>query len=222
MNIIISISVLLLLLIIGFIVNRNELKSMSFVHNFVAEFFERFIHFAFTKDEKNLENYKWLLGRVDRVQTYLGAGGLALYQPLFEKYVINNYRVIAELVNQLGTSSPPRGIDLETARNLLFRYLANLEVVIDQKKKELYNPLIWFRVGVQYIISFPVSLLHWFGLIEYSKVIDIRNNFIVKIISSIVATVIAIIGIISGSLNIYNNWGLISNWFLSLQHIFSQ
>lgn len=147
----------------------------------------------------------------------MGSGGLALYQPYFEKYLIKNARVIIEIVNKLATSSPPREIDLEMVRNMLFRYIANLEVVIDQKKKEFYNPLIWFRVGIQFIVSIPVSLLHWFGLIEYSKVINIRNNFFLKVVS----TALGIIAFIDGLLNIYNNWGLISRFFTSIIQTFS-
>ena len=57
MTIIISIGVFILLLIIGYLVNRSELKSMSLVYDFVSEFYDKFLNFAFiTKDKTPVED----------------------------------------------------------------------------------------------------------------------------------------------------------------------
>lgn len=103
---------------------------MSFLYNFVSEFLDRYLRSIFTDKEKTPDNYKWLLSRVDIVQSYLGLGGLAEYKPPYENFVIHNYRVITEVINQLGTTIPPHKDDLITVRNLLYRYIKNLEVLI--------------------------------------------------------------------------------------------
>lgn len=217
---IIAISLLIFLMIIGFLIIRKEYRNMLPILNLVKEFLDRYKNYIGSNDRTE-DDYEWLLRRVDRVQRYFGHGGLVEYKPPYSNYVIHNYRIITETVSILGTTASPHIDDLLTVKNMLIRYIDNFEIVIDLKKKELRNPLVWIREGAQFTIALPLSLLNWFGIIEYSRVEKFRNNFIVKIISSIVAFTITLIGIIDGLLNIYTNWPLINKYINYGLDIFS-
>jgi len=61
----------------------------------------------------------------------------------------------------------------------------------------LKNPLIWFREGFREILSVPIFILSWFGIISNRTLNSIKNSLIYKVISGFIALVTLISGIVT-------------------------
>jgi hypothetical protein len=208
---------LVLISLIGLIIIRKELKAIIEKYNFVAEFTNKYQNFISKKSENTSENYDWLLHRVDRVQTYLGSAGLVSYKPPFSNYIIHNYSYVTEVINQLGSTSKPHIDDQLYVRNLLVRFSSNLDVIIDNERKKLTNPILWLRAGIQFVFSLPILILHLFGIFEYSNVLKFRNSNIVKILSSFASLIIILGTLLDALLKIANNWEFITDFISSIK-----
>jgi len=85
--------------------------------------------------------------------------------------------------------------------DILLTYIGYLEKNSEELTKELKNPFVWFREGVRFIVTFPIYLMHWSGLIRYNTYSSISNNIFVKFISfivGIIAFISSIVTIVTG------------------------
>ena len=79
----------------------------------------------------------------------------------------------------------------------LLRYLGHLEELLKDTQKNLRNPIIWFREGFKEIISIPIFLLNWFGIISNKRLSTIKTSVFYKIITGLIALVTLVSGIVT-------------------------
>ena len=68
-------------------------------------------------------------------------------------------------------------------------------------KRKLKNPIIWFKEGFQEIISLPLYILNWFGILSDTGVSKVTTNVIFKFLAGIgglVAFASGVVTIIQG------------------------
>jgi hypothetical protein len=92
-------------------------------------------------------------------------------------------------------------MEISTGNGILLRVIGHFEEVHGQFVKELRNPIKWVKHGVQAVLSIPVVLLNWFGIIDENQASSIQGNRIFKVVSGIFSFVgfaSAIVGLITG------------------------
>ena len=197
---------ILLFFLIGFIklyrIHSRTLKK----HDFACEYRNKFIEFANKYFEQydrwsksgNLDNelYVWLTKNVSKIQSNVGSSGLVSYKPAFQDYIINNYQLIINTIPKF-RDGQVENFDVTSVDDCLLRYIGYIEERDKVTLKNLKNPIIWFRIGFQEIISIPFFILNWFGIFSKRTVNGIMESTFYKILTGIIALVTLLSGIVT-------------------------
>jgi len=210
MTIILIIIGLLLIFVIGFIqVVRNNSKIIR-EHKFALEYREGFVKFAnkYFKGSNNwgetgkLDNelYTWLTKNIYKIQRNVGSFGIMDYTAPYQRFRVPNYEIIINTIPKFKLGNI-ENFDVTYVDDSLLRYIGYIEEQMLDNAKDLKNPIIWFRVGVQIIFSIPLLFLNWFGILSLKNINKFKNNLFYQIstgIMGLVAFVSGIIAIITG------------------------
>lgn len=79
----------------------------------------------------------------------------------------------------------------------ILRYLGYLEERSKATRNKLKNPIIWFRVGFQEIISIPLYIFNWFGIFSKRSVNAIMESSLYKIFNGFTTLIVLISGIVT-------------------------
>lgn len=207
---------IILIPIIGFFYIRVQLDTLNKNLQFSEEFLGKFDKFIQSKGMDDF-SYEWLLRNSGRMQKKLGLIGIAVqYKPPFANYYYTNYQIIINtlpLLRQSIDASSSLAYDYymsiwETLQRFIGEINEEKEIII----KKIKNPLILFFTGVSYILSFPIRVLQWVGIISSSVVTDVEKTSIFKFL----ALLISLIGLIASILEIIDGWDRITQFFPNL------
>ena len=70
-------------------------------------------------------------------------------------------------------------------QNGFLRYFNNLEIILNTYKKHFLNPFTNLKEGIHFILSLPIKLLYWVGLINQNNKNKIENSNFISILSGI-------------------------------------
>jgi hypothetical protein len=97
-------------------------------------------------------------------------------------------------------------------RDALLRYSGGLKEFESDLRRELKNPLIWFREAVRALLSAPLVALRELGVLSPALSSSILGSGLVKVGSG----VIALITLIAALVQILTGWGsvvaLVDKW----------
>jgi hypothetical protein len=197
---------MLFVLMFGFIqVFRRNSRLLSKI-KFTDEYRNKFIQFSNqyfeTYDRFNRsgdvhgELYVWLTMNVNKIQNMVGTFGVMSYKPAFQNYMIHNYYIIINTIPKF-REGPIESFDVNSVDDCLLRYLGHLEELLKNTQKNLRNPIIWFREGFKEIISVPIFLLNWFGIISNKRLSSIKSSVFYKIVTGLIALVTLVSGIVT-------------------------
>mgnify|MGYP001138042494 FL=1 len=195
-----------LFFLIGFIqlyrIHSRTIKK----HDFASEYRNKFIEFANKYFEQydrwsksgNLDNelYVWLTKNVSKIQSNVGSFGVMSYKPAFQNYMVNNYQLIINTIPKF-REGQVENFDVTSVDDCLLRYIGHIEERSEVTLKNLKNPIIWFRVGFQEIISIPLLILNWFGIFSKRTVNGIMESTFYKIITGVIALITLLSGIVT-------------------------
>lgn len=197
---------ILTIFIIGFVVVfRQHFIAIEKI-DFANEYRKKFIGFA----KKYFKSYDlcsrsgdidgklyiWLTMNVSKIQEYVGLLGELTYKPAYQNYFINDYLIIINTLPKFRDGQVEK-FDVSAVDDCLLRYIGQQKEYIRDAKKNLKNPIVWFREGFREIASIPVFILSWFGIISNHTVNSIKNSLIYKTISGLAALVSFISGIVT-------------------------
>jgi len=197
---------ILLIFLIGFIqLFRTHSRTIK-KHEFASEYRNKFIEFANKYFEQydrwsksgNLDNelYVWLTKNVSKIQSNVGSFGVMSYKPAFQNYMINNYQLIVNTIPKF-REGQVENFDVTPVDDCLLRYIGHVEERSEETLKNLKNPIIWFRIGFQEIISIPLFILKWFGIFSKRRVNGIMESTIYKIFTGIIALITLLSGLVT-------------------------
>ena len=197
---------ILLIFLIGFIqLFRNHSNTIK-KHEFASEYRNKFIEFANKYFEQydrysksgNLDSelYVWLTKNVSKIQSNVGNFGVMSYKPAFQNYMINNYQLIINTIPKF-REGQVENFDVTSVDDCLLMYIGHIEELSEETLKNLKNPIIWFRVGFQEIISIPLFVLNWFGIFSKRTVNGIMESTFYKILTGIIALITLLSGIVT-------------------------
>ena len=191
---------------IGFVLVYNRHSRIIKKIEFAGEYRNKFIEFAnkyfktydrwSRSGDFDGELYVWLTMNVSKIQNYVGSFGEMTYKPAFQNYMINNYQIIINTIPKF-REGQVENFDVGAVDDCLLRYIGHLEEYSKDTHKNLRNPIVWFREGFKEIMSIPIFILSWFGIISNRTVSSIKNSMIYKVISGFIALVTLVSGIVT-------------------------
>lgn len=197
---------ILTVFIIGFVQVYNRHSRVIKKIEFSGEYRNKFIEFSNkyfqTYDRYSRsgdfdgELYVWLTMNVSKIQNYVGSFGVMSYKPAFQNYMINNYQIIINTIPKF-REGQVENFDVGGVDDCLLRYIGYLEEYSKDTLKNLRNPIVWFREGFREILSIPIFILSWFGIISNRTVNSIKDSLIYKVISGLIALVTLVSGVVT-------------------------
>lgn len=193
---------------------KNHRENVEFTSNFI-DTFRKFGNSLFN-NQFDQEKYQWLKMNSHKMQSLAGEFGTAqAFKPAGANYFFKNYQIIINGITEVKDiyqrmTGAFGGLSFEWQMlreaigmidDVLLSYIGFLENQSENKIKALKNPLNWFREGIQFIVTLPILLVYWSGIINYGKYTKAYNNIIVKLITlivSIIAFISSIITIVTG------------------------
>jgi len=214
---IITIITLIILLLIGWSTIKCNLNKYIKDNNSVIEYRDKFIEFCNQFNSNNnqstsLDLYNWLIMNSQHIQNIISGFGKMDYKPAFAQYYIRNYEVILNTIPKF-RNHDIEDFDIYSTDECLLRYIGYQNERISCIKKQIINPIIWFREGVKSIINIIPFLFNWFGIISSSRVRSIINSNFWNVISGIIALagfISSLVTIIAGKEDILKLFNYIS------------
>lgn len=193
-----------------FIINKRRIRYIKNT-NFAFEYRETFIDFCnifyktydshWSPGTIDNDKYIWLTKNVGKIQAIVGhTGVLDSYITPFHTAHFRNYQIIINTLPKFKDGTI-KDFDVNAVDNCLIRYVGNMEESIELVVKKMKNPIVWFREGFKEVISLPIYILNWFGLIPDNVLRKVSSNVLYNIITSIggfIAFISAIVTIIQG------------------------
>ena len=142
------------------------------------------------------EQYVWLTMNVSKMQSNLGTFGVMDYIAPFQTYKVTNYQIVINTIPKFRDGSV-KDFDINSVDDCLLRYIGYLEEYSKDTLKNLRNPIVWFREGFREVLSIPIFILNWFGIISSRTVNSIKGSLIYKIISGLIALVTLLSGVVT-------------------------
>lgn len=197
---------ILTVFIIGFVQVYNRHSRVVKKIDFSGEYRNKFIEFSNkyfqTYDRYNRtgdfdgELYVWLTMNVSKIQNNLGRFGVMDFTAPFQTYRVSNYQIVINTIPKFRDGSV-KDFDINYVDDCLLRYIGYLDECSKDTQKNLGNPIVWFREGFREILSIPIFILNWFGIISNRTVNSIKNSFIYKVISGLIALVTLVSGLVT-------------------------
>lgn len=197
---------ILTVFIIGFIQVYNSHSRVVKKIDFAGEYRNKFIEFAnkyFQTYDRNSrsgdfdgELFVWLTINVSKIQGILGTFGVMDYFAPFQTYSVPNYQIVINTIPKFRDGSV-KDFDTHSVDDCLLRYLGYLEEYSGEMQKNLRNPIVWFRVGFREILSIPIFIMKWLGIISNRAVYSIKDSLFYNVIAGIFALVTLVASIIT-------------------------
>ncbi|NMD72431.1 hypothetical protein HHO41_19355 [Bacillus sp. DNRA2] len=215
-----TIGIILGLIFIGVVKEFNSLKRLSQDIEFLSQYNNNYVKYCNLYLGKNIKSpqeselFMKLISDAPKAQRLLLSNGLIDYQPAGAGYIIKNYAV---LVNTIQSIRNPILLseEINWINNMLVMQGSLYNELFEDIKRGIRNPLILLREGVQFIVSLPITLLYWTGLIQYSTQYKLTNNIFFKTLSFL----IIIIGFISSIFTIALGWEQFKEMVFNYLHL---
>ena len=200
------ISFVFFVIILGFVRLRHFYTRLLSRYSFANEYRNKFVELTNkyfqnsniwgSSTSLDSELYVWLTMNVNRIQSDIGYLGVMDYIAPFQTYRVKNYHIIINTLPKF-RDGKVSDFDINSVDDCLLRYLGFVEEQLNDRQKKLRNPIIWFRVGVQELISIPILLLKWFGIFNDNTANRLMSSFIYKITTGIIAFITLISSIVT-------------------------
>ncbi len=198
-----------------FIIGRTEIvsdikrlmKRLDFTNEYLGRFDKvavTLLHHKQNIDSATVDEYTWLLENVEKIQREVRNNGvLAGYRPAYTNYYFTNYHLFLNTLPALreGEADCPQvGFCIDG----LIKHRGALGHYEESLNNDLRNPIIWLRRGVQFVVSFPLRVLVWSGLLSDTRFSSLHKGAAVKIISGL----ITLFGIVGTVFSIVSGWDI--------------
>lgn len=159
---------------------------------------------------RDFESYSWLTQKSSVMQRQLGRSGvMAAYRPPFVNFQYQNYPILLNMLPDLRNSlvdsyALGRLADQysSTLQEVMIRHIGEVDEIESDQRKILKNPIIWLREGIRVLLSSPIYLIQWFGLISETATDRVVDNLIFRFMSSFVV----LVGFIGSVISIVVGW----------------
>ncbi len=127
----------------------------------------------------------------------LGSAEFVTYRPAHAQYVVPSYPI---LTNTLANSRGGRGVhpdDVNFVDHLLISRIGVLKERYSVVASTLKNPLYDIGRGVRFLLSLPLFLLLWSGLLPARLVDSARGSLPFRLLQFMVSLILLLAGVVS-------------------------
>jgi hypothetical protein len=163
--------------------------------DFANKYFETYHRYSRSGDFDR-ELYVWLTMNVSKIQSNLGMFGIMDYIAPFQTHRFPNYQIVVNTLPKFRDGTV-KEFDVNIVDDCLLRYIGYLDEYCLETQMNLKNPIIWFREGFREVLSIPIFILNWFGIISNKTVNSIKDSLIYKVLSGLIALVTIISGLVT-------------------------
>lgn len=215
MDRIIPILILIGVGVLGFIIKFVEVYDLDKRLSFTKEYRNKFIALCndiFSNNHFDQSIYYELTAAVKEMQAELGDDGIYAYvQDNLKGVATRNYQALVNFLPELRTAISVKQNSIMVMRlsqsiadcdDMFVRHIGTLTSQIDTARKEAKNPFSCFAEGVRTIITLPILLLKWFGIISGTTSMKVKSNWIIKVISIFVT----LVGFVGSVITIIIGW----------------
>jgi hypothetical protein len=191
---------------LGFVVILNRFRKCRALLNFATEYRNNFVEFAnsylatynhsYEQSVFKSDLYTWLTMRVNQIQADMGGIGTLYYIAPFRAYHVENYQIVLNTLPKFRLGKVD-DFDINSSDDCLIRYIGFLEQEIGRVGNQLKNPIIWFKVGFQEVMTLPLYIFNWFGILSDRAVVKVTHNIIYRVLSGLSGLVTFISGIVT-------------------------
>jgi hypothetical protein len=143
-----------------------ELVGMVGRHKLTSEYQQRWAAFA---ERRASDDYVWLTKNEVVMSAELGGSDRVYYRAPYGAYTVCNLPLLSDTLANLRTGSAELE-NVETMDHILLRHLGGLETTRKKLVAELRNPFHLVIRAVETILSVPLRLAVWSGLLRPSTV----------------------------------------------------
>lgn len=174
-----------------FLISYNE-TYVNYMGNYLGKRYD-------TAKEKEL--HIKLISEAPKAQRLLMDSGLVDYQPAYRGYMVKDYPILINTVHSLRNPSSLTE-EFNWVHTILLMQIARYKELHSDIKRNILNPIILLRDGIQFFVTLPITLLYWTGVIQYSTQYKLSNNIVVKFLNFL----IIIFGFVSAIFTIALGW----------------
>lgn len=215
MDKVIPISIVAVIIILGFITKCIELnailKRIDFTNGYRNKFID-LVNGIMSHNTFNQQLYYELTTDVKAMQVELGSDGIIAYvTDNLKGFSTQNYQLLVNFLPELRNVLSERDSYIMMNRynqsaqdcdDMFIRHLGTLKEMEKPIRKNLFNPISCFSEGIKFIVSLPILLLHWLGFISVETTCKLKRNWFIKLIN----VLITFVGFISGLMSIIMGW----------------
>jgi hypothetical protein len=186
------------LIVVGLLDAIVQLRNLSARMRFAVEFQNRWVRYFETlgPGQPATADYTWLAGHQTRMTAELGPADRIDYRAPFGQYIMSNYPA---LTNTLAASRSGRGAEPDMVAfvdHLLISWGGTLHDGQERLARELRNPVYLLGRGLRFVVSLPLLLMYWSGLLPRG-VESARSSRLFRLIQFLVAIVVAVAAVMT-------------------------
>lgn len=220
----------LVVIVEGFLYLCLQLSEVVEKCAFAKEFIDKFKQYLQSQG-KNGDAYGWMTFHSIKMQKDLGIHGIAVgYKPPGAYCLINNYPIIINMLPELHRtlrdqllSSITDSIAYEYAQTIeevLIRHMGVLNEQSELLRRQLKNPIIYFREGVQLVLFIPFYLINWLDILSTDKLHGLVNKPVTKFFSGVVSLIAILASLVGLVVDWSNFWGIAKHYTIGLLNKF--
>lgn len=198
--------VVFLILLWGFLTIALKSRAIGFKRDFAIEYLEKLRSLYNNHNDSNI--YSWLIHRSNKMQSNMGVSGyIYSYSPPYQNIKYQRYPIILNMIpdlkNELDHNNPQLyGQYMSMIQEALVRNIGVIEDKQNEVFSDLRNPLNYFKIGIQNIVSLPIQTLKWFGIVSPKT----SNKMISSTFVSLISGITALLSLISIIMTIIVGW----------------
>jgi hypothetical protein len=198
----------------GYVTLRRALAAVKERQQFLADFsvlFGKYVQSNAQDESTHVE----LMRRVTRMQREMGHHGvMAMFRPPFAGVAYRNYEILPNMLPEYRTNASDWVLHSQASQyaslisDALLRYSGAIDEAESDIRREIRNPIAWFRDGVRAIVAAPFLLLQSLGVLSASQALGVTSSTIVRIGSGL----LAFITLVAGFVQIATGWDTASSF----------
>jgi len=194
---------LIVLYLVGRVTQIRRINSCVDRMNFIDGYFSDFDNISqrYVARQQDRETMGRLLAGASRMQTLLGRAGIVGYQDRLRGYQINNYQVVPNTLSKIQNGQAIEA-DLHLVLTSIPMRRGELAGVLESLQAELKNPIKLILLGIRWVITLPLTLAQYAGVIGEPRYNALFSSWIVKFLTF----VITLFGLLASVVTILLGW----------------
>jgi hypothetical protein len=168
-----------------------ELKGLVRRLNFTLAYRERWVAFF---EAGRPEDYGWLTEKLSAMSREMGGEGIVVYRARLGGLSSPNYALLPNTLAgwRMGEA---QGEEIAMADHLLLVHAGALKHRVESLEPQLKNPLALVGRGLKFVLSLPLLLLEWFGLLRPASVQSARESWLFRLVQLVAGVAVALASI---------------------------